>query len=183
MSSAAGVPRRIAAAAILALCAAVSVVAQDVRYHAMPGTDFSKFKTYKWVAIEGAKYPDQIVDRQIKDAIDAQLAKKGLVKTEGENADLFVGYQGVIDHQQQWNTYRLGGGGWHFGGSVGMATGSTLDIGTLGLDFYDAAGKQLIWRGSATKTLERNASPEKRQKNLDKAMAKLLRNFPPPVKK
>ena len=39
--------------AALALCAAGSAVAQDVTYNAMPGTDFSKYKTYKWVTIDG----------------------------------------------------------------------------------------------------------------------------------
>ena len=32
-------------------------------------------------------------------------------------------------------------------------------------------------------TIDDKANPEKRQKNLDKAMAKLLKNYPPPVKK
>ena len=50
----------------------------------MPNIDFSKFKTYKWVKIEGAQYPDDITDAQIKSAIDAQLATKGLTKTEGD---------------------------------------------------------------------------------------------------
>jgi hypothetical protein len=55
--------------------------------------------------------------------------------------------------------------------------------GTVGLDFCDAGAKQLIWRGSASKTLDENAKPEKRRKNLDKAMAKLLKNYPPPQPK
>ena len=35
----------------------------------------------------------------------------------------------------------------------------------------------------ASKTLDENAKPEKQQKNLAKAVAKLLKNYPPPVKK
>lgn len=36
------------------LCLATgTLVAQDVRYNYMPGTDFSKYHTYKWVSIEG----------------------------------------------------------------------------------------------------------------------------------
>jgi hypothetical protein len=34
----------------------VVAYAQDVSYNAMPGTDFSKFKTYKWVQVEGATH-------------------------------------------------------------------------------------------------------------------------------
>jgi Domain of unknown function (DUF4136) len=174
---------RIALAAALVVCVAGSVIAQDVKYNAMPGTDFSKFKTYKWVTIEGAKYPDQIMDQQIKGSIDAQLAKKGFTKTDDEKADLYVGYQVAIGKEQQWNSYGTGGYGWRYGGGMSTMTSTTINIGMLGLDVYDPAGKQLIWRGSASKTLDENPSPEKRQKNLDKAMAKLLKNFPPPVKK
>jgi hypothetical protein len=47
---------------------------------------------------------------------------------------------------------------------------------------YDPAGKQLVWRGKASKTLDENAKPEKRQKNLAKAAAKLLKNYPPKKK-
>lgn len=62
------------------------------------------------------------------------------------------------------------------------ATSSTIHIGTLNLDMYDVATKKQIWRGEATKTLGNPKSPEKIQKNLDKATKKLLKNYPPPVK-
>ena len=74
--------------AVFACCAAGSAVAQDVAYNAMPGTDFSKFKTYKWVAIEGALHPDQIVEQQIKQAIESQLAAKGLTKKESDPVEI-----------------------------------------------------------------------------------------------
>ena len=176
----------------LALALGLTVVtAQDVGYNAMPGADFSKYKTYKWVKIEGAQYPDQITDAQIKSSIDGQLATKGLTKTEDDAADLYVGYQVAIDKEKQWNAYATGGGpGWGWGGGYGAygggmttATSSTITIGTLGLDVYDPAVKQLVWRGRASKTIDPNAKPEKRQKNFDKAMKKLLKNYPPPVKK
>ena len=48
---------------------------------------------------------------------------------------------------------------------------------------YVPSEKKLVWRGSATKTIDTRANPEKQQKNLPKAMTKLLKNFPPPVKK
>jgi len=40
-----------------------------------------------------------------------------------------------------------------------------------------------VWRGAASKTIDENAKPEKQQKNLAKAVAKLLKNYPPEVKK
>jgi hypothetical protein len=40
---------------------------------------------------------------------------------------------------------------------------------------YDRATKQLVWTGNATKTIDPSSNQEKNQKNLDKAMAKLLK--------
>jgi hypothetical protein len=166
---------------ILFNCAAA--MAQDVSYNYAQGTDFSKFKTYKWVNIPGAEAPNQLLDQQIKQSIDSQLAAKGFIKTDADTADLYVGYQVSISQQQQWNAYSMGGMGWRMGGGMATATSSTIHIGTLGFDVYDQSGKQLIWRGSATKTLNPPKDPEKKQRNLDNAVAKLLKNFPPPVKK
>ena len=153
--------------------------AQDVRYNYVPGTDFSKYKTYKWVDVPGAQKPDQILDGQIKAAIDSQLASKGLTKTDAETADLYATYQVAINQEKQWNAYG-GGAGWRLGGGMGSATSSTISIGTLVLDFYDVASKKQVWRGDATKTLNPSKDPQKNQKNLEKAMAKLLKGYPPP---
>ena len=73
----------------------------------------------------------------------------------------------------------MGGGvGWRFGG-MGTATSSNINIGTLVVDFYDVAEKKQIWRGDATKTLNPSKDPKKNQANLQKAIAKLLKNYPP----
>lgn len=170
------------ALAALIVFACASALAQDVTYNSAPGTDFSKFKTYKWVQVQGVPYPDQILDAQIKQSIDSQLASKGFTKNDSDTADLFVVYQISISQERQWNAYG-GGVGWRMGGGMATATSTTLQIGTLAFDVYDQAGKQLIWKGTATKTLNPPKDPDKKQKNLDKAVAKLLKDFPPPAKK
>jgi len=163
-----------------ALMTCIAATGQDVKYNFMPGTDFSKYHTYKWVSIEGAAHPNQIVDAQIKQSVDSQLASKGLTKSDGEKADLYVGYQIAVDKERQWNGYGMGGGvRW---GGIATATSSTISVGTLVLDLYDPATKQLVWTGSATKTLDPSSNQEKNQKDLDKAMQKLLKNYPPKQK-
>lgn len=162
---------------LLALWACGAALAQDVTFNSMPGTDFTKYHTYKWVAIQGATYPNQIVDTQIKSSIDSQLAAKGLTKTDADKADLYIGYQASVDQEKQWNAYGTGGLRW--GGGMANATSSKISVGTLVLDMYDPGSKQLVWTGRATKTLDPGANQEKRQKNLDKAMQKLLKNYPP----
>lgn len=175
---------------ILVFLGASPVVAQDVRYDFDKDKDFSKYKTYKWVAIKGADQPDDLTSRAIMGAIDSELGKKGMTKTDAENADLYVGYQTAIGTEKEFTSYNTGwgygpgwGGGWY--GHGGMATGttysstSTVYVGQLDVAMYDPDQKQLVWRGTATKTLDPEAKPEKKQKNIDKAVAKLLKNYPP----
>jgi hypothetical protein len=56
-------------------------------------------------------------------------------------------------------------------------------VGTLVVNVYEPAKKQLIWRGIATKSLDIKKDPDKNYKNLEKSVAKLLQNFPPSSKK
>jgi hypothetical protein len=170
-------PSSLALTAALLLLGVASLAAQDVKSNAMPGIDFSKYHTYKWVAIQGGSHPNQIVDAEIKQSVDSQLVTKGLTKTDGDKADLYVAYQTAVDQEKQWNGYGMGGGvRW---GGMATATSSTISVGALVLDLYDPATKQLVWTGTASKTLDPSSNQEKNQKNLDKAMAKLLKNYPP----
>ena len=73
-----------------------SAIGQDVRYNFSKDTDFSKFKTYKWVAIKDAQKVDDITDKQIKDAVDSVLATKGLEKTDSDERRSLIGYQAAI---------------------------------------------------------------------------------------
>jgi hypothetical protein len=162
--------------------------AQEIRFNYLQGTDFSKYKTYKWVKVPNVQYPNQILDEQIMRAIDAQLALKGLTKTE-DNPDLYVTYQAAVNQEKQWNSYSSGGDYWGWGGwggwggmSTTTTTSKTINIGTLSCDIYEVASKKQIWRGDASKTLGSGKDPKKVEKNLNKAMTKLFKKYPPPVK-
>ena len=179
---------------ILILLGAISATAQDIRFNFLPGTDFMKYKTYKWARVPNVQYPDQIIDTQITQAIDAQLSIKGLTKSSGDTADLVVTYQAAVNQEKRWNSYSTGdGGGWGYGrwggwgGYGGMSTttttSETINIGTVDVDIYDAAARNQVWKGQATKTLGSGKDPEKINKNINKAMAKLFKKYPPPVKK
>jgi hypothetical protein len=171
-----------------------SAFGQDVRYNFDKNADFSKFKTYKWVALKDAAKVNDLVSKQITDAIDAELATKGLTKVDDDSANLYIGYQAGIGQEKQFTSYSSDwgyGGGWYrggwYGGAGGMSTTTgqtdTIYIGQLALDMYDSTNKDLAWRGVASKTIDEKAKPDKQQKNLAKAIKKLLKNYPPPVKK
>jgi hypothetical protein len=176
------------------LLAASAALGQDVRYNFDKDTEFSKLKTYKWVTLKDAAKVNELVDKQIITAVDAELATKGLTKIDGDSADLYVGYQAAVGEEKQYTSYSSDwgyGGGWYrggwYGGMGGMSTTtgqtSTIYVGQLALDMYDSANRALVWRGVASKTINQKAKPEKQEKNLKKAVAKLLKNYPPPVKR
>jgi len=183
--------KRLLPLAVVLVLASVSSLAQDVRYNFDKNTDFSKFKTYKWVPIKDAHKLNDLVDKQVRDALDAELAKKSLTKTEGDNADLYIGYQAGVGQEKQFSSYSSGWGygpgwyrgGWYGGGGMSTTTGqsSTIYVGQLAVDMYDPANRTLVWRGVVSKTVDPKAKPDEQQKNLNKAVAKLLKNYPPPV--
>lgn len=154
---------------------AVGVWAQKVSYNYDSSADFSAYHTYSWMP--QAATVDQLTDQQIKQAIDAQLAQKGLVRVE-QNPDLLVGYQLAVKQEQRIQTYGDAGWGWR-GPGWATTTVTSVPVGTIVVDLYDPARHQLVWRAVATKTIDTNASPEKRNKNLNKAMEKMFTHYPP----
>jgi len=169
-------------------------VAQDIRYDFDKDKDFSKYKTYKWVAIKGAEMPDELTQKALRSAIDAQLSVKGLTKTDSDSSDLYIGYQTALGQEKEFTSYNTGwgygpgwGGGWYgYGGMTSNTTygsTSTVYVGQLDISMYDPIAKQLVWRGTASKTLDPKAKPEKKQKNINKAVEKLLKKYPPEMKK
>ena len=168
----------LAAFLLMAACA----YGQDVHYNFDQSANFTTYKTYQWVDIPGGSVPDQLVHQAIKRATEEQLALKGLTKVEN-NADLYIGYQVVINLEKSVSLWGDGPGWWDgpWGGARSMqGQTSTIPVGILVMDVYDVARKQLVWRGDAIKTVDLKKEPEKNYRNLQKVMAKLFKNYPPP---
>lgn len=170
----------LAAFLLMAACA----YGQDVHYNYDRSANFATYRTYQWVDIPGGAVPDPLIDRAIKQAADEQLAQKGLTKVEN-NADLYIGYQVVINLEKSISLWSTNdgpwGGGW--GGRSVQGQTSTIPVGILLMDLYDVGKKQLVWRGDAVKTIDLKEDPDKNYKNLQKVMAKLLKNYPPKLSK
>ena len=143
-----------------------SLSSQNVYFYFDKTADFLSLKTYKWVSLQSAAPIDELTDEQIKAALDAGLARKGLTKVNSDGtADLLIGYQTSELINQEFS---------HVDPSS-----RTITTGDLAIDIYTPADHHLVWRGVASKALDPKAKPEKRQKNLDKAIAKLMKNYPP----
>ena len=161
------------------LCVSCIALAQDTTYDYARGVNFANFHTYYWVEIPGGNvHPDQLKDNQIKSAIDSVLSSKGLTKVaQGQQADLAVGYQVAVDQERQWNAF--GGGGWRMGMGMGSATSSTINNGMLVVDIYEIANKQQVWTCRGTKVISPSSNADKNYKNLQKAIEKMFKKYPP----
>ncbi len=162
----------------------------DIKHDYDRGRDFSTLKVYDWfqepTIIPGnartAMVRSGLVVKRIRDAVDSQLSAKGLMKDSSNPSFLIIKHLGLDDkiNVTDWG-YSYGSYGRYYGGAWG---GRTIDVyqyteGTLILDFIDPRTKELIWRGVATGTVDRDRPREEREKRLNEAIAKILAKFPP----
>ncbi len=181
--------REVIVALSIVLYAAPAALAQKVASDYDTATDFSRFKTYAWV--DGFPAAMVNVDLYIKMAIEADLEKKGLHKTEPKDADLLVTYNAARDTDLNISsfhdpTYTATGGEpmlgttmWSSGSTVG-SVGRYISKGTLALVIYDRQQRRVIWEASAKDTIKEGRSD--RLKQLDKALDKILIKYPPKKK-
>ncbi len=174
--------RRLVTALAAALLLPSLALAQETSYDYAKGTNFSAYHTY--ALKEGTPVGNPLIDNRIIDALNTELAAKGLTKNDAK-PDLFVTYHIAFDKQKDISAWSTGMGpyGWHYGmGSTDVQVREIL-IGTLVIDMADAAKKEVVWRGVATKEIDTTAKPEKRDKNIQKAVQKILKKYPPEQKK
>ena len=157
----------------LASCSSISV---NTDYDQQ--ADFSAYKTFAWIPQrKGAAARNPLMDKRIKKAVNEELIAKGYTgNTSGP--DLLLAYHTGMRSKVDVTSWGYGYGRyWRYpGGGVSVYQ---YQEGTLVLDIVDAQKKELVWRGIAQKALSETSSVEKREENLKKIVAKLLKNFPP----
>ena len=89
------------------LCLGLAAFAQEVQFDYNRAANFSAYKTYQWVDYKPVQVGDQLLDQDIKRAVDAQLAGKGLRRVES-GGDLHVGYQAAISQEKQFDSVGWG---------------------------------------------------------------------------
>ncbi len=143
---------------------------------------FAGLKTYAWFEDPAWEMPQgnsivdgQFLDRNVRKSVDAALAKKGYVKTDGASASFYVSYHGNnagVLSQDKYGVYN-----WWSWGYIGYTGTKYQKQGTLVLDVRDSQ-KKLVWRGARTAMIGTN--PEELAKDIDRAVGVLLAKFPPP---
>jgi hypothetical protein len=143
-------------------------------------TDFSQFHTYAW---QNSPHPAKgLWDQRVIDAVNQQLQSKGLKEVQND-PDLWVVYTSHVEDQKQVvGTGYNYGPGWGWGPWWGGPTTTTYNTyitkeGTLVVELANAKSHELEWRGSVTDTISDNSN--KNINILNKAVAKLFKNFPP----
>lgn len=171
------------------LFAFVACSTVKVAYDYDKQADFSKYKTYV-ISEETMKMAgvNQLNRDRIIAAVEAQMAAKGFTKAESADVILDVRIKGEEVQTATATTsggYGYGYGRWGYGGgfSTTQVNYDKYVEGTLFVTMVDKATEKIAWQGTGTKTLEENASPEKRQQNIDYAVQQIFMNYPPGAKK
>jgi len=177
--------RMLTVAALVLLLPALAL-AQKTSFDFDKTADFAKFKTYTFK--DGKKVGDPLIDKRIVAALETELAAKGLTKNDA-TPDLVVVYHVAFDKQQDitaYNTGGYGGYGYRWGGGWGTTTTdirvNEILIGTLVIDMADTTKQEMVWRGMGVKEVDTQAKAEKRDKSINSAVQKILKNYPPKKK-
>ena len=174
--------RRFAIAAALAVLG-TAATAQDVKVDFDKDANFAALKTFSTKI--GTSWNNQISEKRITAEIEETLAEKGWTKVDA-NPDALVVLHGATQTKRTLNTFYSGGGGWGgYGyrgwGGYGMGSATTTEseynVGTMVVDIFDAKSKQLVYRGAASDEI--SDKPEKNVKKVEKAAAKMFKDFPP----
>jgi hypothetical protein len=141
--------------------------------------DFEGLNTYSWLPTYVRAEMNRINVGRIKNAVNNQLGEKGF-EIASSNPDFLVAMHIGVDQNirvtQEVYThgpYRRG----YWGG--GRTYVDQYEEGSIIIDVVNAKTKELIWQGTAKSTLKRNTTREKQAKKINKAIAKLLKDFPP----
>jgi hypothetical protein len=143
--------------------------------------DFSQYKTYAFhkSGIDKVEISD-LDKRRILRAIDTELSKKGMTKSE--TPDLLVNIFTKERERVDVNQFNSGWGyGWGWGWNPYMWGGqtyiSTSTEGVLFIDLIDNKKKELVWQGEGTGYLELDQAYK--ESRINEFVSKILEKFPP----
>ena len=149
-------------------------MAQDIQTDYDHKADFSKYQTFMW--IKQPKTENPFMQQRIVDAVNAQLQAKGL-RLVTSNADLGVSGNTATREEHTLDGFYDGFPGWGWHRYWGPQIVETYTVGTLVVDLFDSATKQVVWWASASDTV--SDKPEKNEKKVNEAVAKIFKHFPP----
>ncbi len=147
----------------------------NVAYDVDKTFDFTKVKTYAF-SPDVANLPVQELNRnRIIAAVEKELTARGLSKSD--NPDAIIDLQLKTANRQEAYTTSTGGyRGYGWAGGMQTTTIENYVEGSLFISMI--SGKNLVWQGRGTKTVDENASPEKRESNINWAIQQIFLKYP-----
>ncbi|MEK6336308.1 MAG: DUF4136 domain-containing protein [Acidobacteriota bacterium] len=151
----------------------------DVKYDKT--VDFSKYKTYTWA--EGVRAKNPIVDQQITQLIEQQLAARGLTKTAADG-DIQLLYVAAIDLDLQMTGLTWSNASNPMGSFATIGPPMDVRRGMLVVDMMDKKTDRYIWRATAKETLTHTPSgdmakdAQRVEKLVKKAVEKMFNKYP-----
>lgn len=150
--------------------------------------DFTKFKTYAFSQQSMELQLDQLNKDRLLNAIKSELNTKGL--TESANPDVIIDIH-IKGQQYQTATatttgfggyggyYRYRGYGYGSGFTTTQVSYDNYTEGTLMIAMIDKNTNKLVWQGTGVKTIDENASAQKREENIKYGVSQIMANYPP----
>lgn len=167
----------------IASCSSVKV-----SYDIDKSVDFTKYKTYGY-SEDALKLPVQELNRnRVFTAVDRELTSRGLSKSD--NPDVLIDLHVRAEQKTEatattTGTGMYGGyGGYYgrygYGGGFSTTTVNYNDYieGTLFINVVDKAQEKIVWQGRGTKTVDEDASPEKRDANINSGIKSIFATYP-----
>ena len=138
--------------------------AQSISTQALPGVNFSVYKTYAWENSPPPAGVNPVMYQQIMMDIDSALAQKGYQKAETGDLSLILtlGAREKTDIQS-WGRFGL------------QTSVYQYTQGQLSLDVFDSKTNQALWHGQASRTINPN---KPNPAAVSKAITKLMAKFP-----
>lgn len=144
------------------------------------GTDFSIYQQ------ASVRKDDSQKDTSI-DTVRIQAALKKHLPEQGLTVAMSDAQLEVVGRLVEYSRYEGNQVSWGFGGARdSLAIGLSAPISAderkqyrLEIEFVDIATKQVVWKAKSTQAMDENYGAEKRDKWIDKNVARMLMRYPP----
>jgi hypothetical protein len=176
----------------VAVCASILPIAraEKVRVESVPGFNFTNYKSYNWRTHPVfEKHPEMLElytvgIELVKNAVNQNLMQRNFRSTQGP-ADFSITFFLTGKNRQDVDVVvtssSYGWGGWYGWSSYWYPSWTETVVtnyveGMLVIDIVDVKTSQLVWRAYCSDEIR---EWKNRQKNVEKAVNKALKRFPP----
>jgi hypothetical protein len=143
--------------------------------------DFSRYHSYTWERSDAFSTGDARLDNnrffreRVQTAVDRELARRGLERTEVTSADFTIHVHARIAQQLETTALDRQDGRC----DAADCWPSVYDTGTLVIDFIDTRSRALAWRGWAESPFDGVIDQQAwMEETIDKAVARILARLP-----